>query len=109
MKDVECPYCGKWQEINHDDGAGYEEDKTHSQQCGDCEKYFAFTTSILFMYDAEKADCMNGGLHNFKPTHTAPKFMTKMCCDDCEERRQLTEPEWFDFMKPMQVISGWYR
>ena len=25
MKDCECPYCGEDQEINHDDGYGYEE------------------------------------------------------------------------------------
>lgn len=54
--DVECPYCGEGQEINHDDGYGYEEDRRHEQQCGSCEKHFVFTTSISFYYEAEKAD-----------------------------------------------------
>ena len=54
MSDVECPYCKSAQEINHDDGYGYEEDETHEQQCGDCGEYFAFTTSILFLYEASK-------------------------------------------------------
>jgi len=27
--DVECPYCGAEQEINHDDGQGYDEDVLH--------------------------------------------------------------------------------
>ena len=38
--DVYCPYCGAEQEINHDDGYGYEEDRRYQQQCGECEKTF---------------------------------------------------------------------
>jgi len=33
MSDVTCPYCRDEQEINHDDGYGYEEDKEHEQDC----------------------------------------------------------------------------
>lgn len=51
MSDVKCPYCGHEQEINHDDGYGYEEGETHEQQCFECEKYFDFTTSISFSYN----------------------------------------------------------
>lgn len=29
--DVECPYCGAEQEINHDDGQGYDEGVLHRQ------------------------------------------------------------------------------
>ena len=43
MKDVECPYCGTGQEINHDDGYGYEEDDPHEQSCPHCDKTFVFT------------------------------------------------------------------
>jgi len=64
--DVECPYCGKPQEINHDDGYGYEEDEPHNQECGDCGKVFAFTTSISFYYDAYQADCLNDGEHDME-------------------------------------------
>jgi len=108
MKDIECPYCGEWQEINHDDGYGYDEDRVFEQQCGDCEKSFSFTTSILFMYDAKKAPCMNDEPHNFKPTCTMPKYHTKMRCSYCDEERKMSEHEWLDFMKPMEVISGHY-
>lgn len=55
MEDVRCPYCNRWQEINHDDGYGYEEDQAHMQECADCGKVFIFTTSISFDYHAEKA------------------------------------------------------
>lgn len=67
MSDVECPYCGDEQEINHDDGYGYEEDKTHEQECGSCEKTFAYTTCISFDYTASKADCLNGSPHQLIP------------------------------------------
>lgn len=100
--DVECPYCGAGQEINHDDGYGYEEDRAHEQECGDCEKTFVYTTSISFSYEAKKADCLNGEHHRFRPTCTIPKIYTQMECKDCDERRPLTELEWFDFLEPMQ-------
>ena len=93
MKDVECPYCNVWQEVNHDDGFGCHEDRLEEQQCNDCEKYFVFTTSIIFHYSAEKADCLNGGKHKYKATATYPKEFTKMQCTECEETRQPTKKE----------------
>ena len=71
-KDVECPYCGEWQEINHDEGYGYTEDELHEQQCSSCEKEFTFTTSILYCYEAHKDDCSNGGEHEMEPVKSYP-------------------------------------
>jgi len=99
MNDIECPYCGKEQEINHDDGYGYEEDSVHEQECGDCDKAFVFTTSILFSYKAAKADCLNGKDHKYKATHTFPKKFTRMQCVDCNHERKPTTAE-------MQSILG---
>jgi hypothetical protein len=93
MEDVDCPYCGKEQEINHDDGYGYEEGKIHSQHCSDCGKTFAYTTSISFYYEADKAPCMNEEPHNYEPTITHPKCFTKMRCVHCDEERDMTEEE----------------
>lgn len=100
--DVECPYCGAEQEINHDDGYGYEEDQIHEQDCTECGKAFAYTTAISYYYEAKKADCLNGAPHDFKPTHTTPKRYTRMQCGDCGEERQLTEHEWLEFLRPME-------
>lgn len=94
--DVECPYCGEGQEINHDDGYGYEEDKRHEQQCSDCDKTFTFTTSISYYYEAEKADCLNGGTHNLKMSATYPREYSDMSCEDCDYRRQPTATEFSD-------------
>jgi len=93
-KDVECPYCGAELNINHDDGQGYEEDEFHHQECQNCGKTFVFTTSISFSYEVQKADCLNGGRHKWKPTHTYPTIATRMECQDCGEQRKPTQAEW---------------
>ena len=91
--DVECPYCGAEQDICHDDGYGYAEDEAHEQECNDCEKTFSFTTSISFSYVATKAECLNGGEHQYKPTMTVPQRHTKMRCTDCCHERPCSETE----------------
>jgi len=102
MEDVFCPYCNELTEINHDDGYGYEEDILHEQQCQKCEKYFAYTTTIRFDYEAQKANCLNGGEHKFKPTTTYPVEYTTMDCVDCGESREPTESE----MKEIKKLRG---
>ena len=87
MSDVECPYCGEDQEINHDDGYGYEEGKKHEQQCSDCNKNFVYETSISFHYEAEKADCLNDGReHDYKLVCHAPSdvWPNWKRCKDCD-------------------------
>lgn len=103
MEDVKCPYCDADQEINHDDGYGYEEDEVHQQQCSECDKHFTFTTSISYYYDAQKADCLNDGEHDFNPTHTTPVEYTKMRCSMCDEERKPTESEMIDILKERNV------
>ncbi len=102
MKDIECPYCEEWLEINHDDGYGYEEGITFQQECGHCDKTFTYTTGIIFTYNAEKADCLNGAEHDYKPTTTVPKFFTKMRCSMCDDERKLTEEEREKFDIPKE-------
>jgi len=91
--DINCPYCEKGLDINHDDGFGYEEDVTHEMECKHCGKSFVFTTSIMFYYKPEKADCLNGGEHDYKLSHTSPREYSKMRCSMCDDERELTENE----------------
>ena len=93
MNDIECPYCEADLEINHDDGVGYSQDEVHQQRCSNCEKYFTYTTSISFSYDAQKADCLNDGKHNFELSHTIPRKYSQMICSTCDEKRQPTKEE----------------
>lgn len=91
MNDVECPYCGADVEINHDDGAGYTEDETHEQRCDSCDKTFAFTTSICFYYSAKKADCLNGGEHDYHKTATYPERYARLRCSMCADEKPIAE------------------
>ena len=93
MKDINCPYCDFAQDINHDDGYGYEEGVFFEYECNNCGKTFVFTTSISFNYEVDKADCLNGSPHDFKPTYTYPIEYTKMECSMCGERREPTKEE----------------
>ena len=90
--DVECPYCEKWQGIDHDDGAGYEEDVLHQQECRDCGKIFVFTTSIIYSYGAEKADCLNEGEHTFEKIGRYPVIIggkVGIRCSQCDEEMEI--------------------
>jgi len=85
--DVKCPYCGVGQEINHDDGYGYEENEYHEQTCGDCGKTFVFQTSIIYYYEAYVAPCKNGESHKLLPIcgHPAELCAYKFRCEYCGE------------------------
>ena len=86
-----CPYCGKEQEINHDDGYGYEEDEVYQQECGHCGKTFVYTTGVLFVYSPEKAPCLNGSEHEWVDIVGSPEeyFVGKQRCRVCDERREI--------------------
>ncbi len=96
-KELECPYCDHEFDMDHDDGFGYEQDVTSQIECPECSKLFVFTTSISFHYCTSKADCLNNGEHVFEITHTCPKEFSKMRCSMCEEERELTEQERYQF------------
>jgi len=89
--DIDCPYCGEGNEINHDDGYGYEENKTHEQECSHCGKIFVYTTSINFHYEPEQAPCKNGGEHDWEQMHGAPEeyFKNRQRCSYCDEERTI--------------------
>jgi hypothetical protein len=92
-KDLECPYCGQWQEVNHDDGQGYAENELHQMECSNCGKNFVFTTYISFSYEPYKADCLNGKKHRFKAQNCYPRECVEMECEMCGETRKPTDKE----------------
>jgi hypothetical protein len=91
-KDLRCPYCDHAQDVNHDDGMGYDE-CFNEMQCSACDRYFTFNTYVLYSYESEKADCLNRGFHNYKLTKTHPKPLSKMQCSMCGRERELTVEE----------------
>lgn len=91
--DLECPYCQTEHTVDHDDGFGYEQDVKHQMECENCGKSFVFQTSILFLYEAEKADCLNEDDHIWKANTCYPKQFTTMECESCGETRNPTDEE----------------
>ena len=85
--DIECPYCGKWQEINHDDGYGYDEDELYEQECSECGKTFGYETKIIYSYSTKKLPCRNGEDHYLEDYIVYPsalgagKKRCKWCCE----------------------------
>ena len=112
MDDVKCPYCNKDQEINHDDGYGYAEDRLYEQECWSCEKTFVYETTISFYYDATKADCLNGAEHPFKKVMSHPNpYPDHVRCPECgKEERGTYHPEimdkYFEDIKKKEVKDG---
>ena len=88
-----APYCGDDVEIDYV-GYGFEEDETYEQWCERCDKTFAYTASISYTYYPHKADCLNGGEHRYKLRLSSYLDFSKMGCEDCGHRRQLTEEEF---------------
>ncbi len=88
-RDLQCPYCNEWQEVCHDDGLGYEEDKRHEMDCPDCGKSFVFCTSVHFTYEPAKADCLNGDPHQLEETTTYPRRYTRLVCANCDHSEPL--------------------
>ena len=50
---IECPYCEKEIEIDHEDGYDYEENEKYQQECPECGKTFIYDT---FVQIEEKAN-----------------------------------------------------
>lgn len=93
-KDTNCPYCDADVEINHDDGYGYSEDDLYQQECGDCGKIFTYTTMLCFSYRPRKADCLNGGEHDYHKTATYPPKFARLRCKMCNDERPLPSDQF---------------
>lgn len=108
MYDAECPYCGKEVEINHDDGYGYEENKTYEQECCHCGKTFAYTTAVSFYHELYEAPCMNGGEHKWKQMHGAPTgyFENLQRCEYCDEKSKINPDLEYDFDTNTQMSKN---
>lgn len=84
MSDIRCPYCDHEQEIDHDDGYGYEEGDDHEQECVSCEKIFNYTTSISFSYNVY---CNDDEEHDLENSESHPTLYSCTKCDYYEVRK----------------------
>ena len=84
--DFECPYCGA-EDDYCDDPVG--EGDPIEIECHKCEKNFIIRPSYSIDYSSEKAPCLNGGKHEWRPQCGAPKefFEGKFECIICDKRK----------------------
>ena len=66
-----CPYCDKSIYI---DPENYGEDgSTQQRECEHCKKKFIFVAEMVVVYiTTYKADCLNGGEHNYEKEFMYP-------------------------------------
>ena len=104
--DIRCPYCDSGQKINHNNDYGCKENVLYKQQCPKCKKNFAYFTTITFNYEANQANCLNGGPHKYKSTHIYPQKYTTMRCVACGEECKPTEKEMEKIIKEQNHKGG---
>ena len=93
MKEIECPYCEHDFDLNHDDGAYYDESDSRETECPKCEKSFMVHSYQSWSFTGEKADCLNGSPHTFEPQSGFPRelFHGRFMCKDCGEEEHRDE------------------
>ena len=79
----ECPYCDADQEYCNDEGFG--QDETWEEECTECGKTYLLTGRYVEEYSAARADCLNGGEHDYRPIKGYPEewFIGKYRCRQC--------------------------
>lgn len=62
-------------------------------ECGECEKTFIYQIEYDPCYYERKADCLNGGDHDYRPIVGAPAeyFEKRLRCWDCRHETLKTE------------------
>lgn len=83
-----CPYCNKECEA---DWEARIIDTVYEHECEHCEKSFVFTIDYDIRYDTNKADCLNGGEHNYEKICACPKelFENKRRCSICDKEKTI--------------------
>lgn len=84
MNYIECPYC----EANC---AEPEESIAYNEilrwHCHECDRTFVYTAELSVYYTSEKAECLNGGAHDWKQIIGCPieYFAKRRRCSMCNE------------------------
>jgi len=85
-----CPYCDYSFDIGHYDK---EAGDRYEQECYACNKYFAYEIEFHITTTTYKADCLNGGEHEWTTIPCYPEFMTQRYCP-CGRSEFVHEEQW---------------
>lgn len=95
MDDVVCPYCEESFDLCHDDGAYYDENQREEAECPNCGKFVMIRSSMSWSHEAEKADCLNDGEHEWHKRYSevnikqVPGLAAEEECETCDQRRTV--------------------
>jgi hypothetical protein len=85
-----CPYCQHNFEYRPD---GEEQGERYEEECPSCSKIFAYEIEIEIVTTTYKADCLNGGEHEWTTIPCYPDFMTQRYCP-CGKSEFVHEETW---------------
>ncbi len=80
MEVVKCPYCSEYHDFDPQDLI---EDQLLQAECFNCEKSFTYTVTISRYIEASKAECLNGGEHNFNEMKSMYGNKKTTICSNC--------------------------
>ena len=72
-----CPYC------DHTYSTGYDNEKCeehYQAECPACDNIFAYQIEIEITTISCRAECLNGGEHEWEIQKCYPEFMTRRYC-----------------------------
>lgn len=93
MKEIQCPYC---EQDNEHDSEQADPNTLHYMQCRECEKNFAFEIDYCPRFYERKADCLNGGDHNWRdllPYASSNHYDLYRECRGCNKREYKLKPK----------------
>jgi hypothetical protein len=97
MSDMQCPYCDEDVEERDD---CHEPEILFEKECPHCEKTFVYSIEYSRVYYPHKADCLNGGPHDWAERRTYPEYVN--CgvykCRDCD-KEETRWPERLEKLK----------
>lgn len=80
MSELTCPYCEKEQQDTFELG----EDGT--TECGDCGKWFLFSSYVTRHFNAKKCPCLND-----EAAHEWKDFGSYRVCRTCDKRERTSK------------------
>jgi hypothetical protein len=88
---MECPYCGVENTVDYGDIYG---EGQYEFDCVMCKKTFVGYLSYLPCWDPKKADCLNGGDHDWGKGMSVGRVVEKYDeCKVCGEKRNIVTEE----------------
>lgn len=94
--EVTCPYCKEEFDVDTDEGYHYKDGESQEDTCPYCEKKLMIYSSCSWYREAQAADCLNTGEHQWPewtkhhPLDDFTKWFATRHCDICGEQQQTT-------------------